>query len=173
MPSLSSPEYQPLTQSAAPSGQFRPQAWDPWLSLSQIGAVQAVFYVSATTFLAIGSHFLQFPLSLRYVFDPARTNISSSDGKWLIAMYFLNALILAFVLSVLVRRSKLCLDFVITCQLLHLISCWCYTSFFPSSVSWWLVQVMSAIVATFLGEYLCLRVEMEAIPLSQAVRSDV
>ena len=173
MANTDSPEYQPLTQNSSPSGQFRLQSWDPLLSLSQIGAVQAMFYVSSTSFLVIGSYFLQFPLSLRYIFDPETTDISSSDGKWTIVMYFVNALILAFVLSLVVRRSKLCLDFVITCQVFHLIFCWCYTSYFPSSTSWWLVQVISAIVSTFLGEYLCLRVEMEAIPVSQAIRSDV
>jgi protein SYS1 len=175
MSETSTAEYQPLqTSTSSSGGHFRPQVFDPLLTLTQIGAVQSIYYVSSTILLLGGSYFIEFPfLSLRSLFDADQLSLSTSAGKYLIALYFLNALVLSLSLTVLVRRSKLCLDFVGTCYFFHFILSWLFTLQFPLSVTWWTVQVLSAILATLLGEYLCLRGEMEAIPVGQNAKVDV
>ncbi|XP_055357908.1 protein SYS1 homolog [Paramacrobiotus metropolitanus] len=165
-------EYQPLHSPSA-SGQFRPQVFDPFLIITQIGAIQSIFYASSTALLLIGSRPMGYPLSLRYLLDPETVTLQSTTGRWLVLMYFLNALALAFMLQILVKRSKLCLDFVATCILIHLCLSWIYCSQFPSAVTWWIVQILAAVLATLLGEWLCLRIEIEAIPVNQPIKTDV
>ena len=170
--------YQPLpttpsSGSSSPAGQFRPQIWDPPLILAQIGAIQSLYYVSSSLFLLGGSYFVEFPVTLKCLFDVNLLHVATATGRFFIALYLINALFLSFSLMVLVRRSKLCLDFVATCYIFHFIFSWIYSAEFPASASWWTVQVMSAVLATVMSEYLCLRVEMEAIPVSQSARVDV
>ena len=36
----------------------------------------------------------------------------------------------------------------------------------PTAVSWWLAQIVCVALMTVLGEYLCMRTELKAIPVS-------
>lgn len=172
MGETSAAEYQPLHGPVA-SGQFRSQIFDPLLILSQITAVQGIYYASSAALLVVGSRSIGFPLSLRFMFDPELVTLQSPPGRWLVLMYFLNALAVAFSMQLLIRRSRLCLDFVATCVCLHLVASCIFCMRFPVSASWWAVQLMAGILATLLGEWLCFRVEMQAIPVIQSMKTDV
>ena len=75
----------------------------------------------------------------------------------------------ALCLWYVVKRTKLCLDYTATAHIFHLVMCCFYNSAFPTTLSWWLVNLISVVIMTVLGEFLCLHSEMKAIPLSLAV----
>lgn len=45
-----------------------------------------------------------------------------------------------------------------------MVSCW-YHSGFPTSLEWWIINVVSIIMMALLGEFLCMKREMQEIPL--------
>lgn len=93
----------------------------------------------------------------------------------------------AYLLSIIVEKSKKCVDFTFTLYLIHVIICtfyyqvtcyflfiyfnckpFCITSCtqqFPLDWEWWLVIVVSSVVMASIGEYICSRNELEDIPL--------
>ena len=73
----------------------------------------------------------------------------------------------------IVQRTKLCLDFSTTAHLLHFFACWMYNSTWPTSPSWWILQLSCVAITCVIGEFLCLRSEMKAIPLGMASRVDL
>lgn len=58
------------------------------------------------------------------------------------------------------------LDFAATVHILHFLLCLCYGGF-PLSWAWWVTTITSVIVMTLVGEWLCWRTELKAIPLSE------
>ncbi|CAE7480729.1 sys1, partial [Symbiodinium microadriaticum] len=70
----------------------------------------------------------------------------------------------AWLLSIIVEKSKKCVDFTFTCFFIHTVVCTFYESF-PLNWEWWLIQVVASVLMASLGEYLCARKEMEDIPL--------
>ncbi|VVC86375.1 unnamed protein product [Leptidea sinapis] len=62
----------------------------------------------------------------------------------------------AYLLWLLVGRTKLCLDF----------SCWMYNAAPPTTFSWWVLNIACTAITCVAGEFLCLRTELQAIPLS-------
>ena len=79
----------------------------------------------------------------------------------------------AVALWFIVRRTKQCLDFAATAHFLHLLICWLYNSQFPTTVSWWLLNGACVTIMCVYGEYLCLRTELQAIPLSVGPKADL
>jgi len=77
----------------------------------------------------------------------------------------------ALVLWHFVQRAKPCLDFSVTTHLIHLVLSWLYNGHFPTTFSWWILNVICASIMCVGGEFLCLKTEMKAIPLLQ--KSDV
>uniref|UniRef100_A0A914VTD5 Protein SYS1 homolog n=1 Tax=Plectus sambesii TaxID=2011161 RepID=A0A914VTD5_9BILA len=96
-----------------------------------------------------------------------------SGGAKLLAAYGCNALICAVGLWYFVQRAKQCLDFAFTVHFWHLLFVWLYNRIFPSYLSWWLLQIVCVAVTTVLGEYLCLRTELKAIPVSLGPKVDL
>ena len=58
-----------------------------------------------------------------------------------------------------------CLDFAVTVFVIHLVVSLCYAGF-PHSWAWWLTNLIGLAIMAMLGEYLCMRSELAAIPLS-------
>lgn len=57
-----------------------------------------------------------------------------------------------------------CLDFTVTVYLLHFLAVTCYGGL-PHSWGWWLCNAVGLIILAVLGEYLCMRSELAAIPV--------
>ena len=76
-------------------------------------------------------------------------------------------------LWITVGRAKQCTDFAFTVHIFHLLACWIYNRQFPYTVSWWLVNIVCIALMTVLGEFLCMRSELKAIPLTAGARSDL
>ena len=52
-----------------------------------------------------------------------------------------------------------------TVFVIHLVVSLCYAGF-PHSWAWWLTNLIGLAIMAMLGEYLCMRSELAAIPLS-------
>ncbi|XP_022107521.1 protein SYS1 homolog [Acanthaster planci] len=154
-------------------GSFRSHVWDPVLLISQIVSMQCTFYVCYGFWLVLIDLILDNPRVLDQVFKYECLEFGSSKGRTIVAVYVLNSLTCALGLWVAVGRAKQCTDFALTVHMLHLVACWAYNRQFPHTLSWWLVNIVCVALMTVLGEFLCMRSEMKAIPLSTAARSDL
>ncbi|KAG9353382.1 hypothetical protein JZ751_017977 [Albula glossodonta] len=72
-----------------------------------------------------------------------------------------------------IRRGKQCLDFTVTVHFFHMIGCWIYNSHLPAALSWWLVNVVCIALMAVIGEYLCMRTELRAIPVNTGPKSNL
>merc|ERR1719502_1782140 len=87
--------------------------------------------------------------------------------KWYSPLAFsmwVTSLFMAVTLRFVVERVKKCLDFVATYHIFHLFITWLSTGF-PVTFQWWLVNIVAAVVAVVLGEYVCMQAEMKEIKL--------
>ena len=118
-------------------------------------------------------------ISLDHLFSASTLQLASSGGWITAAAFFLNAIAgcarstpphthtpaapsrSAVFLCLIVERARKCLDFTATASLLHLVFTTCHAGW-PSSWEWWAVVVLSAVVMSLLGEFLCMRREMQA-----------
>lgn len=147
------------------SGQFRKTTWDPLLIISQITAVQTVWYFSLGIWIWIITVFLGATRSLDYAFHYKEIHVRDDGGRLVITIFVMNSLIGAMALWWLVQRTKQCMDFTCTAHLIHLFCCWAYNSSFPTTFSWWCLNIVSMTIMCVCGEFLCMRTELKAIPL--------
>ena len=70
----------------------------------------------------------------------------------------------SFFLCFIVERAKKCLDFAATAHLLHLFCCIVYGGW-PIAWEWWAVNIMCLVLMALLGEFLCMRRELQDVPL--------
>lgn len=66
----------------------------------------------------------------------------------------------------LIERAKKCLDFSATLYIEHLFICIVYGGW-PSSITWWIVNVTGIAVMALLAKYLCIRHELREIPITR------
>lgn len=147
------------------SGQFRKTIWDPFLIISQIVAVQSVMYFCLALWISIIALFLGSTKSLDYAFHYKEIHVRDFAGQLTIVIFILNSLVGAFTLWWLVQRTKQCMDFACTAHLIHLLCCWVYNANFPSTFSWWCLNIVSLSIMCVCGEFLCMKTELQAIPL--------
>ncbi|GFP99674.1 protein sys1 homolog [Phtheirospermum japonicum] len=139
-------------------------AWDPWLIVAQIVCLQCLYYISLGLFLSILVGPRVTKMSLVYFFDFATVTASTSTGWCVVASIFLSSIAGAGFLVYLVERAKKCLDFAATLYIIHLFISFSYGGW-PTSVTWWVVNITSLAVMALLGEYLCMRRELREIPI--------
>ncbi|CAH8615896.1 unnamed protein product [Heterobilharzia americana] len=151
---------------------FRSAAWDPFLIISQIIFMQCVFYISAG--LVSGILLLIFSgdlPTLDMLFMDSKVHFPDPVGICLFTGFLLTPLVCSVGLWRLIKRSKQCLDFSCTIHFWHFIFCVAYSHTFPRSVLWWIVNLVSIGIMTVMGEFLCMRTEMAAIPLASTFSS--
>eukprot|EP01025_Chloroclados_australasicus_P041013 TRINITY_DN4320_c0_g1_i1.p3 TRINITY_DN4320_c0_g1~~TRINITY_DN4320_c0_g1_i1.p3 ORF type:complete len:209 (+),score=16.23 TRINITY_DN4320_c0_g1_i1:177-803(+) len=144
------------------------EIWDPLFIICQIAIVQSLYYVSLgfLIYATVGLYVGMGNVSLNYLMDYRAMAMNSRTGWLTILACALNAVPGAFWLSFFVQRAKKCLDFTVTCHFIHLCVCWGVIGF-PKSVEWWITNLLGLTVMTLLGEWLCVRREMEDIPMSE------
>uniref|UniRef100_A0A915I9N5 Protein SYS1 homolog n=1 Tax=Romanomermis culicivorax TaxID=13658 RepID=A0A915I9N5_ROMCU len=168
---------------------FRSSVWDPFTIIVQIIALQFIFYSSLSLLFVLVDYMMDANRSLDQIFrhdvNCQRQRFERQKNYIYIFNEFIFVSMLcfgepknfkcyffsAFGLLNIVRRAKSCLDFATTIVFWHLIFCWFYTNNFPLTFVWWLLQFICIATSTVLGEYLCMKQEMKAIPLSS--RSEV
>jgi len=155
------------------AGQFRSSVWDPMLIGSQIITMQCVFYVCLGLWISLMEVLAGDSASLDYIFNYEEIQFRKQSGRLIIAAFALNSLTCAVGLWYVVRRTKQCLDFTMTVHIFHLLACWIYSGIFPSSLSWWLLSLVCTTLMCVSGEFLCMRTELKAIPVSLGPKADL
>nr|CAD7460889.1 unnamed protein product [Timema tahoe] len=138
------------------TGQFRNTSWDPFLIISQIVAMQCVMYFGLGLWMFLLDLFAGSSRSLDHLFKYQEIHVRDFGGKLVISAFVLN-----------------CLDFSSTAHLFHLVLCWSYNGHFPTSFSWWFLNIACLTITCVCGEFLCMRTELQAIPLSLGPKADL
>lgn len=154
-------------------GQFRYTTWDPVLIVSQIVTMQAIFYGCLSAWMVVMDLLLGDAQSLDHIFSYQELEVRKVSGRMIIAAFVLNSISSAVGLWYVVKRTKQCLDFSVTAYVVHLFACWFYNCSFPSSVSWWLLCFVCTTLMCVCGEFLCMRTELKAIPVSMGPKVDL
>ncbi|KNA11707.1 hypothetical protein SOVF_132600 [Spinacia oleracea] len=143
--------------------------WDPWLIVGQIVCLQCLYYVTLGLVFALLVGTRVSRMSLFYFFDYAAVTASTVTGWCVIASFLLTSLAGAGYLLYLVERAKRCLDFSATIYIIHLFICVVYGGW-PSSFTWWVVNIAGLAIMALLGEYLCIKRELQDIPITSRFR---
>mmetsp|Transcript_2244 Transcript_2244/g.6803 ORF Transcript_2244/g.6803 Transcript_2244/m.6803 type:complete len:173 (-) Transcript_2244:324-842(-) len=146
---------------------FYAPGFDPVLIVAQIVCLQCALYLDLGLWLSIltaltGNALTRVSLSSLFSYSAIRLSFA---GGWIpLVAYILNAVVGAVVLALIVERAKKCLDFTTTFHFVHLLCCWWHGGF-PSSWEWWGINLGSLCIMALLGEYLCMKRELQDIPL--------
>ncbi|XP_077582021.1 protein SYS1 homolog isoform X2 [Stigmatopora nigra] len=152
---------------------FRSYIWDPVLIVFQIVLMQCIYYSFLGLWLAGVYRLVETRSSLDQIFSYEMLSFASILGRLSMTAFILNSLTCALGLWFFVRRGKQCLDFTVTVHFFHLIGCWIYNSQFPSTLAWWLVNLACMALMAVIGEYLCMRTELRAIPVNSGPKSNL
>ncbi|XP_041376549.1 protein SYS1 homolog [Gigantopelta aegis] len=155
------------------AGHFRSNVWDPVLILSQIVSMQSIFYIMLGFWIYVLDLIGRFDLSLEQLFSQVDLGLYEDSARTNVIAYTLNSLTCALGLWLVVRKTKQCLDFAATVHLLHFVSCWIYGGHVPQTFWWWLTNIVSMTLMTVLGEFLCMRTELKAIPVGMGPKVDL
>lgn len=146
-------------------GQFRSSLWDPILIVAQICMMQASFYLCLGIWIFFLDVIGRFDLSLDQMFTQSDLGLYEDSGRTNLIAYSLNCLTCAAILWLVVGRTKQCLDFAATVHIGHFFGCWLVNGYVPQTFWWWMINITCVALMTVLGEYLCMRSDMKAIPL--------
>ncbi|XP_023300904.1 protein SYS1 homolog [Lucilia cuprina] len=158
------------------SGSFRNTQWDPILLISQIISVQFCVYFTLGLLVGLANLVAGDNYRLDNIFEYHEIHVSDLGGRLLICAFVTNSFLASLALWCIVRRAKLCLDFSCTFHIFHLLICWWYNNAFPSNISWWLLNCITATIMCIGGEFLCLKSELKEIPVGYSAlnqKSDV
>ncbi|KPP72093.1 protein SYS1-like [Scleropages formosus] len=152
---------------------FRSYIWDPVLIICQIVLMQCIYYSFLGLWLAGVDSLVQNSRSLDQIFSYEVLGFSTPQGRLSMMAFVLNSLTCALGLWFFIRRGKQCLDFTVTVHFFHMIACWIYNAHLPVALSWWLVNVTCVALMAVIGEYLCMRTELRAIPVNSGPKSNL
>ena len=152
-------------------GSFRTYIWDPFLIISQIIAIQCLYYCSFGFIMSILFVLNSTSPSVAYIFNQDYLNIASIDNTLVVVATLINALCAAVYLCFIVQRAKLCLDFTCTVHFLHMVFCWAYYGKLLTFSSL-IIQLIAISITAVFGEYLCFKNDMKPINLG-GTRADL
>lgn len=135
--------------------------------------MQCIYYSFLGLWLAGVDGLVQTSRSLDQIFNYEVLGFSTTHGRLSMMAFILNSLTCALGLWFFIRRGKQCLDFTITVHFFHMIGCWIYNAHLPAALSWWLVNMACMALMAVIGEYLCMRTELRAIPVNTAPKSNL
>lgn len=102
----------------------------------------------------------------KILFETELYRFATREGRVLLLVLFLSSLAMAYLVFLVVQRTRKCLDFCFSIHFFHLLACWIFGGF-PSNSSWWLCSAASAAATTALSQYFCRKVEMQDIQLER------
>ncbi|KTW29070.1 uncharacterized protein T551_02344 [Pneumocystis jirovecii RU7] len=151
--------------------------FDPILIMSQIVAVQSLFYLSETALVLFLFVISRKQVSLDYIFDFHKISLDNTESLVAGLIWDINSisgtdfqysiLILFFV----IRRTKQVLDFTLTMHFIHFIIVFFYSGHFPSNTYWWVVQMISCVFMCLGGEWMCMQRELKPITFGSGWQS--
>lgn len=81
--------------------------------------------------------------------------------------------LLIHMINIKLLFCRQCLDFAATAHLVHLVFCCVYAGF-PKWWTWWLLNLACMALMAVMGEFVCMRTELKAIPVTvSSVKSTV
>ncbi|KAK4192302.1 integral membrane protein S linking to the trans Golgi network-domain-containing protein [Podospora australis] len=128
----------------------------PLKILSQILALQALYYIAAFILLLFTTLVAGTKFSLDLVFGWAFVRGDTTQG-WLMGFIWMldGGLLMGIAITLLIARSKLVLDFSLSLHLIHLIIVSLYTGELPKHTAWWLSMLASSGICIALGTWGC------------------
>ena len=141
---------------------FVDDGWNPRGILVRIGLQLAAFYASYLTSLVLLALTVGTSLQADYVWSSRQVSVLTSFGWAGIVSWVAADVVSCWALPYTAQRAKRCWDYSATVLFLHILLSSAYDAF-PTHWDWWIMAVMSFIITTTLGEWLCMRVEMADI----------
>ncbi|KAH3849890.1 hypothetical protein DPMN_092294 [Dreissena polymorpha] len=155
-------------------GTFRSNVWDPVLIICQIVSMQCQYIVTLGIWVHLLNVLCGYNTTIDQLFTQADKGLfTEGPGKANTMAYALNCLTSALGLWIIVGRTKQCLDFSLTTHVIHFVTCWIVNGHLPHTVSWWILNLVGVTLMTVLGEFLCMRSEIKAIPLGMGSKVDL
>eukprot|EP01095_Lingulamoeba_sp_RSL-Kostka_P014562 TRINITY_DN6385_c1_g1_i1.p1 TRINITY_DN6385_c1_g1~~TRINITY_DN6385_c1_g1_i1.p1 ORF type:complete len:154 (+),score=6.78 TRINITY_DN6385_c1_g1_i1:205-666(+) len=144
---------------------FGRDKWDPILIITQIIALQCIYYTMLGIMLFISSIITDTWFEMDLFFEYTTMDFTTSIGIAIIISLITASIIEAIVIRMLIERAKKCLDFTFTLHFIQFVIVLIYSSF-PVTFTWWIVTLISLGIMTLLSEYLCMKYEMTDIKLN-------
>ncbi|KAJ8975207.1 hypothetical protein NQ317_000205 [Molorchus minor] len=135
------------------TGSFRYTQWDPWLIISQIISIQCILYVTLGLTLALLGSIIGDTRTLDHIFEYHEIQVRDVGGRIVISSFVINSLCGALALWYIVQRTKQCMDFSSTWHVIHLVICWLYNGQFPTTFSWWALNIACATLSVFVESF--------------------
>lgn len=156
------------------AGQFRSNVWDPVLIIGQIISMQCQFIVTLGLWIHILNLISGYHTTIGQLFTQGDKGLfTEGPGKASTMAFALNCLTSALGLWMIVGRTKQCLDFAVTVHFINFVICWIYNGHISLAFSWWMLNVVGVTLMTVIGEFLCMRTEIKAIPLAVGPKVDL
>jgi len=144
----------------------RDNKFNPRLIFSQIVALQSIHYLVLSFLFQLNYILFSSTVTIDRIFTAKYLNLWTKSGQIDVGTIVVSSFVGAFMLAIIVEKSKKCLDFSVTLFFLHFILSCLYDGFSVlQSWDFWIVHIFSMIVMVLLGEFLCSRRELMDIPL--------
>ncbi|KAK6455357.1 integral membrane protein S linking to the trans Golgi network-domain-containing protein [Scheffersomyces xylosifermentans] len=126
---------------------------NPSKLLFQIIILQCFYYLTALVIFYLVASLNGYDFKMDWIFSWELVSSDNAMGLILFAMWLFDSLLCVFFVTIIVGRSKLAWDFAVTVHIINLLVVWFYTGKFPTSVLWWCLQVLSAVLLVALSTY--------------------
>lgn len=125
----------------------------PGKILLQILVLQCFYYLTALIIFYLVALLNWYDFSVDWIFSWELISSDNAMGLILFAMWLVDSLLCVLFVTIIVGRSKLAWDFAVTVHVINLCVVWLYTGKFPTSLLWWCLQVLSAVILVTLSTY--------------------
>ncbi|KAK3941291.1 putative integral membrane protein [Diplogelasinospora grovesii] len=136
----------------------------PLKVLTQLAALQSVYYVAALILLLFTTLVAGTKFSLDLVFGWSAVRGDTTQG-WLMGFIWIldGGLFMAVAIVLLIGRSKLVLDFALSLHFIHLVITSLYTGSLPANSAWWISMAAASAVSVALASWGCRYRELKPI----------
>ncbi|KYO01906.1 putative protein SYS1 [Plasmodium gaboni] len=127
--------------------------------------LQSIYYsiCSFTIFLIFTIY--GFPRNIKYLFNTTSYFEGEAVLLYLFFIHIINSIIMSYFIKVIVKRTKKCLDYVISCYLIHFLLC-VFISGFSKSYNWYACFFLFVFLTVILSEYICYKEDIKEITIS-------
>ena len=135
----------------------------PTRILSQIILLQIAYYACAAVLIVFTAIVAGKEVSLDLLLNWQTLRGDTSIGWTYALVWLLNSLICDIFILLLIARSKLVLDFVLTVHFIHLLITSFYSHAIPANLFWWSLQIGSVGIMASIGVWACQWRELKPI----------
>lgn len=125
----------------------------PGKILFQILALQCFYYLTALIIFYLVALLNGYAFSFDWIFSWELIAPDNTMGLMLFVLWLVDLLLCVLFVTIIVGRSKLAWDFAVTVHVVNLGVVLLYTGKFPTSLLWWCLQILSAVILVTLSTY--------------------